>query len=154
LDPDAALNLVLVLCALLFVIALVYRAIRARTGPEGEREANGQPSGPMEGTLHATPGGAAPEEAQLGHLFARISTENPAEVRKSAGRMLDYAVLRGGATHVRPEVLERIALQFGLLEVVLREESRSEDGLCVISEENMSKILRESFRRAASQARN
>ena len=157
MDLNVVLNIVLVVCAIVFVAALVYRMVRAGSETGEEIQDDRPVVGPMEGTrtkpLRRVPARKPAEEGPVGVLFERISTENPDEVRESARRMLDYAILRGGATHVRPEILDNIALQFGLLEVVLREESRGEGGLHPIPEEEVSKILRESFRRAASQAR-
>lgn len=156
MDPNSILNLVLVVCAIVLVIALIYRTVRGEPAREETGEDARQPYVPTEAIQERLP--LAPvrvpvEEGRFGPLFASISTENPDEVRKSAGRMLDYAILRGGAAHVRPEILEKIALQFGLLEVVLREASRGDARTGGISDEEMSQILRESFRRAASQAR-
>jgi hypothetical protein len=157
LDLNGVLNIVLVVCAVVFVVALVYRMVRAGSETRDQTEADRQLAGPMEeirvAPLRGVPARKPVEEGPMGRLFERISTESPDEVRESAKKMLDYAILRGGATHVRPEILEKIALQFGLLEVALRQESWGEDGPRPIPDEEVSEMLRESFRRAASQAR-
>ncbi len=156
MDLNAVLNIVLVVCATIFVVALVYRMVRAGSETGEETQDDLQVLGPMEGTrtkpLRGVPARKPTEEGPVGVLFERITTENPDEVRESARKMLDYAILRGGATHVRPEILEKIALQFALLEVALRQESWGDDGPRPISDEEMSEMLRESFRRAASQS--
>ncbi len=153
MDLNTILNFILILCAIVLVVAFSYRIHRARSEPSEEAEEDRVLTARR---IQVAPSAREPplaEEGQSARIFARIASENPDEVRRSARRMLDYAILRGGATHVRPEVLGKIALQFGLLEVVLRDASRGEVGPCVISDEQMSEMLRESFRRAASQAR-
>ena len=161
MDLDAFLNLALVVCACILAIGVVYRMLRGKAGPAGEELEQGEDlklaaEGPRTAqvAIPPRPGRVTPTMAQGTEVFRKAATENPDQVRRSARRMVDYALARGGTTHIRPEVLDKIALQFGLLEVVLRHESRDEEGRpCDIPEERMSDILRESFRLAAFQAR-
>jgi len=87
-------------------------------------------------------------------LLSRAADEDAEAIRTIAGELIDYSVARGGVSNVRPEVLEKLALQFGMLEMALRKASAGPEGAPrVIPEDLRSDLFREAFRLLASQAR-
>jgi hypothetical protein len=164
-------NLILIACALVFIAAAAFRIWgmgRRNSGAE-EDQVEGLDGEFVDETVDGSPGygganppstrveGGAGEEPVLidvKELFTRIAQEEPEAVMSSAGAMVEHLRERGGSTGASPENLERLAMQFGLIEMALRRASYDQTGAsCVIPGEMMSEIMREGFRLVSSKAR-
>lgn len=87
-------------------------------------------------------------------LLSRAADEDAEAIRTIARELVDYSLARGSASNVRPEVLENLALQFGILEAALRKASMGPEGQPrAIPEDLRSDLFREAFRLLASQAK-
>jgi len=87
-------------------------------------------------------------------LLSRAADEDPEAIRTIARELVDYSLARGTASSVRPEVLENLAMQFGILEMAMRKASTGQGGEPrAVPEDLRSDLFREAFRLLASQAK-
>jgi hypothetical protein len=177
MDLDLLTNILIAACAVVFIAAIAYRTLSG-AGPEGDEEEElaeedlqGQeeraeetrpvveePPRQVAVDQPTIPQPTAPQPAGQSvaafQLLDEVADEQKEAIRRSARALVDYSVARGGVSHVRPEVLVDLALQFGTLEAAIRTTSRSPTGEEVtLSEETKSQIFMEGFRRIASKAR-
>ena len=169
LDANLVTNLLLVACVLVFVAAAAFRFYigRRRAGGEvGEEGAEGfsgesfdepaayNPDYPSQAVGEGEKSedvGAGAALIDVKELFTRIAEDEPEAVISSAGSMLDHLRERGGAPAVSPKVLERLAMQFGLIETAMKRASYDQTGRsCILPDEMMSEIVREGFRLVSS----
>ncbi len=160
MDINSLTNILLLVCICIFIAAASYRigSGRRRAGAD-ENEAASETVEVREG-WRERPG--PPQAVGREHgdalggvqLLTRVAQQDQASIRATARTMVDYALTRGGVSHIRPEVLERIATQFGTLEAALRVASYGPTGEpAIISDEVLAEIFREGFRLIASEAR-
>jgi len=179
LDVELLTNLALIACALVFIIALAFRlgiGMRRRSaeGSDGqygdwEEEPVEVPAGDHgEGTRapvkQPAEGEIEPVNLEDGEmitdsepiidvkeLFTRIAKEEPEVVLASSAEMLKHLRERRAVLGVSQEALERLSMQFGLIETALGRVSYEGEGdSCIISREMMREIVREGFRLVSS----
>jgi hypothetical protein len=165
LDPGL-LDIVLIACAVIFAIAIAFRlvvgnrqgSVENASGPE---EASGEPvwevDSPQQLSGDAYPqtstNGAAsnhrPIDAKM--LFTSIAQEEPNAVVSSAEEMLEHLRERSGGPGALTTDQERLAMQFGIIELALNKASYDQSGKsCVLPRETLSEIIREGFRMISS----
>ncbi len=200
MDLNTLTNFVLLICLVIFIVVLAYRALSgfaarprypraqpatvryigraAGTEPQvleeqvAEKEALAPEEPPMsveatipqEPTLVQRPVAAqhapGPRRATVfpsilaTELLSRAADEDAEEIQRIAKELVDYCVVRGSAANVRPEVLEKLAVQFATLEVAVRKASIGADGEArPVPDDLRSDLFREAFRLLASQAK-
>lgn len=100
------------------------------------------------------PAVGTPSSVAATQLFSSVVEEEEDAIRSSARTMVDYSLVRGGVSHVRPQILEKLAIQFGILEAALRRASVGSTGEpCILPDELRSEMFREGFRIVVSQSR-
>jgi hypothetical protein len=103
---------------------------------------------PMPRKPHVFPSTLATE------LLSRAADEDAEAIRTIARELVDYSLARGSGSSVRPEVLENLAVQFGVLEMAVRKASTGPGGEPrAIPEDLRSDLFREAFRFLASRAK-
>jgi len=179
LDMDLLTNMALIACALIFIIALAFRlgiGMRRRSaeGSNGQYgdwdeepvEVQAKDTGEQTRALVKPPVEGKRERVDLEdgemitdsepiidvkELFTRIAREEPEEVLASSAEMLKHLRKRQAVLGVSQETLERLSMQFGLIETALGRVSYEGEGdSCIISREMMREIVREGFRLVSS----
>lgn len=167
MDPNTLANTVLIASGALLVAAIAYRVGSNRrretltqegvTEPipverVGERQilrAEGSTIQVPEEALTRMPG----PSMTASQMIKQVAEEQWGAIVESADNLVDYAVARGGVSHVRPETLRKLAIQFSLLEAALKRASGLAPETGGVSEGMIRDTFREGFRLLASQVR-
>lgn len=155
------LDIVLIACAIIFVTAIAFRLIvgnrqgrmETATMPEEYREREPMVDDSRLQSQPAQIGEAASNSGPIDvkMLFTSIAKEEPNDVISTAEEMLEHLRERSGGPGALTTAQERLAMQFGIIELALNRASYDRTGeSCVLPREIMSEIIREGFRMVSS----
>jgi len=171
MDPNTLANTVLIASAALLVAAIAYRVgsslffprrretleeaealepISAKPAHEEELEEGEEPTIEVPAEAPARVPGPSLTASEM---IKQVAEEQWNAILESADNLVDYAVARGGVSHIRPETLRKLAIQFSLLEATLRKASSVSLEAGELPEKMMRDTFREGFRLLASQVR-